>query len=421
MAFLMWPAASSAELIAATDYELSTVVARTNLPFIPGLDEVGFNIQGSSIELDLDIQASIDSIEYIDDDGVSIASGGSGEQGSLLLKGVHLGSSQSPISAERVRNAIPFKPDETAQIHGIKIQADTENGTLVTVNQIGDIHGNGLDVIVNDIYFGQDLSSEGVRGLGLLLEDVSNFVSDDYVNKINASFGLNLATIDDGLNTVGGNYYPLHLRMKPLQVTNTLDLINPSDLSTGLDDVVQFPSLGISATETSMTLDAQFVLYIDKIAIYKENWEAGIQGFMVYQGLDTTGDGIEDTIGPATLTNFKMQTIQHELANGNTVQAMHFSNIDFKSDIAMANIYIGNPETGSLGALHINDLHIHDTQMWIYPHDWLQVINNHAQGRLHTGFVCCRCVRMADALVIPEVRNELSGIHVCVNLLIINN
>jgi len=345
-----------------SDSGLERVTAQADLPTIPLLDGVDFNVGASGIEIDLDVQADIGSIEWKDEDGY----GDGGSAGALILKGVHIGSSSGSISSEMVRSKTPFAPSELAQIHGMLVEADPEKGTLITIKQIGDTQGNGLDLIVNDIYFGRDLSAEGQRGLGLLVEDLSNFVSDDYLARINKTFGLTLSSLDDGLGTQGGNYYPVKMRMQPLEGENiNSNIAVDNGFGGGLEDLAGIGSLG----QTSMILDAQFVVYVDKIAVYKDDWEAGIQGLMVYQGIDTTGDGVEDTVGPAALTNMRMETIDHQLADGSSVQAMYFSNIDFKADIAMGNIYMGDPDTGSLGALHIDNLHIQDTKMWIYPND----------------------------------------------------
>lgn len=348
-----------AQLTPLNEYELSKMVAQVELPDVPLLDGAGFDIQDSGIEIDLDIQTSIDSVEWRDDDGFAHL-GGESEAGALILKGLHIGSSQTPISAERVRSETPFQPNELAQIHGMLVQADPQAGTLITIEQLGDAEGNGIDIIVNDIYFGQDLSDQGQRGMGLLVEDLSNFVSDDYLSSINQLFGMQLTSVNDGLNTLGGNFYPMQIRMQPIEGGAASGL---GSISSPLDD------LGVGGIgQTSMILDAQFVLYMKKLAIYREGFEAGIEGLMIYDGLDTTGDGIDDTVGPVVIDGLRMETIDYEIADGSSVQAMHFSNIDINMDIAMENIYIGNPETGSLGAIHIDDLHIHDTQIWIYPH-----------------------------------------------------
>ncbi len=357
---LVFPNVSHSDLTHVSDFELSFATAQADLPGIPLSEGLDFNIEGGGIELDLEIQASIDSIEWQDDDGYS----DTGTAGALILKGVHIGSSETPITADQVRNAQPFEASELALIKGLVIEADPKKGTLITLNEIGDTQGNGIDIIVNDIYFGQDLSDQGQRGIGLLVEDFSNFVSDDYLGRMNQIHGLNLSSVDDGKNTAGGNYYPLRVAIQPLEGGEQTNPALGADVTGGLDDVIAIPGFG----NTSMRIDAEFVVYMEKLAIYKEGFEAGIKGLMIYQGVDTTGDGMEDTVGPVVVNNLRMETIKHQIADGTDVQAMHFKNIDINMDIAMENVYIGNPETGSLGSIHINDLHIHDTQLWIYPH-----------------------------------------------------
>ena len=350
------------QMQAMNEYELQQTTAQLEFPGIPILEEAGFNITEAGVEVDLDIQADIDSITYFDDDGV----GPNGQAGALILSGVHIGSSASPITREQVRSNTPFQPADLAQIHGLFIQADPQAGTLITIDRLGDDQGNGIDVIINDIYFGKEL--EAGACWGLLLEDISNFVSDDYLTEVNSLFNLNLASVDDGFNTLNGNFYPWKIRMMPLE-GDTADGSGFTDLTNanggGLEDIISIP--GIGGGNTSMRMDIQFVLRMEKLAIYKGDFEMGIQGLMVYQGIDTTGDGIEDTVGPATLDNFLMETVDHKLSTGETVQALHM-NIDFHADIAINNFYIGNPETGSIGAFHINDLDTHNTQLWIYAH-----------------------------------------------------
>jgi len=365
---LIYSSFSRADLQPITDADLALSTAQSSLPSIPLLDQVGFDISAAGLEIDLEVQADIDSIEWIDDDGW----GASSQEGALLLKGVHIGGFDGDITQEMVRNDTPFAATDLAMIRGILVQADLELGTLITINQLGSEPGQGIDIIVNDIYFGQDLSA-GIqaqnlqsqhRGWGLLLEDISNFASDEYVQKINNLFGLKLSTRDDGFNSMGGNYYPLQVSMVPLEVPQ----LNRTDLASEL-----IPGLNL---ETAMRIDAQFMLHMEKIAVYKQiqgsdgkarEWEMGIEGLMLYQGLDTNNDGIEDTIGPATM-GMTMESKPHLLSDGSTVQAMHFSDINLNTDIAMANVYIGNAQTGSLGAIHIDNLQIIDTQMWIYPH-----------------------------------------------------
>lgn len=348
------------ELRPVSDYEMSLATAQAELPFLPALEDLGFQVQGGGIELDLDVQSSIESIEWADSDG---ATGNEESAGSLYLKGVHIGSASSAITAEQVRSNQPFAESDLAMIHGLIIEADPQKGTLITLNKLGDSNGDGIDIIVNDIYFGRDLTSEGQRGLGLLVEDLTNFISDDVLSSMNQTFSKTLATIDDGMNTPGGNYYPIKLAIQPLEGGASQSTIN-EDLTSQLGEVIALPGL----TDTSMRIDGEFLVYMDKLAVYHEDWEAGIKGLMIYQGVDSNNDGVEDLIAPVQIKDFTLQTIDHQLADGSHVKAINIPNIDINMDIAMQNIYIGNPDTGSLGAIHINDLHIHDTQLWIYPH-----------------------------------------------------
>lgn len=344
------------ELIPISDYELSFSTARAELPGLALAEGLGLDLSAGGIELDLEVQSSIDRLEWQDEDGAL-----EGEGGALILKGVHIGNSTTPITPEQVKNSSPFEASQLALINGLIIEADSKKGTLITLSELGDAEGNGVDIIVNDIYFGKDLSLEGQSGLGLLLEDVSNFVSDEYLNRLNQITGSDLASLDDGKNTVGGNFYPIKIAMQPIEAAQPAPELG---LTSDVDEIIGIPGFG----NTSMRLDAEFVIYMKKLAIYKEDWEAGVEGLLIYQGVDTNNDGLEDTVGPVVVNNLRMEAIQHQLLDGSEVQAMHFSNIDLNMDIAMENIYIGDSKAGSLGSIHIDDLHIKDTQMWIYPH-----------------------------------------------------
>lgn len=360
LAFLLLLSLSTSvlsELKPVSDYEMSLAAAQANLPFLPAFSELDFDVQGGGIELDLDVQSSIESIEWIDEDG---ATGKEDSAGSLYLKGVHIGSSTSPITVDQVRSDRPFAESELAMIHGLIIETDPKKGTLITINKLGDSKGNGIDIIVNDIYFGRDLSGEGQRGMGLLIEDLTNFISDEVLNGMNQTFSKNLTTIDDGMNTKGGDYYPIKMAIQPLAGGSSQ--IQPE--LEGFGDVINLPGL----SDTSIRIDGQFLLYMEKLAIYREGFEAGIKGLMIYQGVDTNNDGVEDLIAPVQVNNLMLQAIDHTLADGSHVKAINIPNIDINMDIAMQNIYIGSPDTGSLGAIHIDNLHIHDTQLWIYPH-----------------------------------------------------
>lgn len=312
----------------------------------------------ASIELDLEVQTSIDSISYQDPDGL-VVDGQAGESGVLALKGVHLGSSQSPITAEQMSSERPFSDSDLAIIENLIIDVDNVEGMRVNIERIGDAQGNGLDIIVQHIVLGSEENSGG----GLLIEDLSNFINDQQLANVNQLFGAKLSTTDDGLNTKNGNFIPFQSQIITEQAS--LEADGRFDNLFGDDGESIIPGFSL---DTDMTVNAAFALTMKKAAWVDDGGEFGLAGVMIYQGIDTDGDGINDQVGPARLTNLKMQTVNHTSSiTGESVQAMHFSNIDFKADIAIESIYVGQPEN-SLGSLLIEGLDTSGTQIWMYSH-----------------------------------------------------
>ncbi len=323
---------SMADLRQMSDKELERTVAQLELLDVINQDDLDFQTEGSDLVIDMDVQADIDSLVLFNEEGVSL-DGESNGDGVIALTGIHIGSSKTPITVAQVASNQPFNEDDLAFIHGIRVQTDPQLGTLVTINRIGDTLGNGVDVIVNDISLGQNSSS----GTALLLEDVSNFVSDDAVSRLNKTFNLQLSNQQDAFHSQGGSYQPITAQIVPL-----------------------------SGDIPGVRYDYEFLIRIEKVALVRNGSELGMKGLMIYQGLDTNGDGVEDTIGPATLKNYTMQLEPLTLPNGEVVQAMHYTNIDLHADISIESIYTGNPETGSFGSFLINNLDTHNSQQWVY-------------------------------------------------------
>jgi hypothetical protein len=78
-------------MLAMNEYELQQTTIQIEFTGIPNLEDAGFNVSDAGVEVDLDIQADIVSISYIDGDGPN------GQAGALILKGVHIGSSSSQL------------------------------------------------------------------------------------------------------------------------------------------------------------------------------------------------------------------------------------------------------------------------------------------------------------------------------------
>lgn len=327
---------------------LATKTSATNV--LTGLSKEGLSLT-QGIEIDLAIQASFD-MQWQDDDGFN--NSGEGRAGSLTLSGIHLGSHKGEITSKMLGSDRPFLDSELALVNNLFIDLDSKQGMFITIEELGDNLGNGLDIIVNDIYLGNEQASAG----GLLIENLSNFIQDQDLTQLNQTFGFNLASVDDGKRTQGGNWLPI----------NAIVLTEEGAASDAVDLGLPATNTGLPSLSANTTIDASFAVHLDKVAWVDDGGEFGIAGLMIYDGLDTNNDGVDDTVGPAKLTQMKIETIDHTAINGEQVQALYIENLDFKADIAMRSIYVGNPQTGNLGSLHITGLDTAGTSVWIYAH-----------------------------------------------------
>ncbi|WP_396587120.1 hypothetical protein [Bermanella sp. R86510] len=323
-----------------------------------GLSRNALNLT-QGIEIDLAIQASLD-MTYEDPDGYIDSQGNAGEAGVIGLSGIHIGNKQEAISANDVRSDQVFTPNELAIVENIFIDTDPVKGMFITIEEMGDSKGNGIDIVINDLYLGNPNLSAG----GLLIENLSNFMQNHNVEQINQLFGQQLTSLDDGRFSQSGNWIDF----------NAIVLSEASsESSTLLPPELNNDELGIPGLSANTTISASFVLHIDKLAWVDSdengiNREFGLAGLTIYQGVDTNNDGMDDTIGPAILNEMKIETVEHTSFDGRNVQALYIDNLDFKADIAIASIYVGNPTTGSLGALQIQGLDTAGTRVWIYDH-----------------------------------------------------
>ena len=364
---LFLPALSQADLVPLSDVQLQSSVGKIDFSPAESTPKVAEAPTTNTlspddltltegIELDINIQASLD-VTYVDTDGV----GENGSEGIIELSGLHIGGSDDPITAEMLASDTPFASDELAIINNVLIDVDPHQGMFITIEELGDNQGNGVDIIINDIFLGDRTRSAG----GLLIENLSNFIQDKNVTRFNDLFGMNLTTVDDGKDTENGNWVPFLSQV----VTESAEdaLANQADvaLTESLNQVSV--GVGLPGFGANTTIDASFVLHMDKLALVDDGNEFGLAGLMIYQGEDTNGDGIDDTIGPARLTQMKLETITHTNLEGESVQALYIENLDFKADIAIQSIYVGSPEH-SLGALHIKGLDTSGTSIWIYGH-----------------------------------------------------
>ena len=366
-----------AELVPLSDVQLQSSIGRIDSSPPPSIDEtLNVSTQATAqenialntasltdsalnltegIELDIKIQARLD-ITYADNDGLS-KNGVSGTAGDLVLSGIHIGGSDEAITSDMLKSDAPFSASQLAILNNIKIDVDPLQGMFITVEEMGDNQGNGIDMIINDIYLGNKERSAG----GLLIENLSNFIQDKNVARNNDLFGLNLVSVDDGKSTLGGNWVPFNMQV----LTQSSEDAQAQQQDLSVSQITS--SLGLPGFGANTTIDASFALYMDKVAWVDDGGEFGLAGLMVYQGQDSNGDGIDDIIGPARLTQMKLETITHTNLAGEEVQALYIENLDFKADIAIQSLYVGSPEN-SLGAIHIKGLDTSGTSVWIYGH-----------------------------------------------------
>ena len=146
----------SAELTEVTDVELSDIrgqATKSNDKTLSQLARSGHHgqidsraqsltvsstqPQSTGITLDINLQLHIDEIRWVDSDGA----GSNGTQGAVSIRGFSVGH------LDDVHSPAP------AQIRGLTMDVDGSDGLVIGVGQIGDAHGNGIDVRIDSVQF----------------------------------------------------------------------------------------------------------------------------------------------------------------------------------------------------------------------------------------------------------------------------
>lgn len=145
---------ASAELTEVSDQELSTVRGQASISNTKNLQQLAKSGQQGQVEsqtqplsvtsvqpqsagitMDIDLQVHIDEIRWVDVDGA----GTNGTQGSVSIHGLSVGH------LDDVNNP------SAAQIRGVTMDVDGRDGLVIGVGQIGDTHGNGIDIVIDSI------------------------------------------------------------------------------------------------------------------------------------------------------------------------------------------------------------------------------------------------------------------------------
>ena len=144
----------SAELTEVSDQELSAVRGQASISNTKNLQQLAkpgqqgqvetqaqplsvtsAQPQSAGITMDIDLQMHIDEIRWVDVDGA----GANGTQGSVSINGLSIGH------LDDVNNPA------AAQIRGVTMDVDGRDGLVIGVGQIGDTHGNGIDIVIDSI------------------------------------------------------------------------------------------------------------------------------------------------------------------------------------------------------------------------------------------------------------------------------
>ncbi|WP_396587121.1 DUF6160 family protein [Bermanella sp. R86510] len=357
----------------------------------------------AGITIDVDLQMTIDAIKYVDSDGNTLSSDGTAaEQGAITMKSVQMGQ----IDATGALTG-------AAQIRGVTIDADGNDGLVIGLTEIGTgatVAGSvnqaeGIDISVgaviigngnaektvatyaqteaSDPTFGGDaeawylanVSSDTTEAAafaaapdaatrqtivqattgkgnigGVVIQDFTNFVSDNFVATYDDRF-------DMALQTVTGNFVRGEI------------VIN----GTG----------NAGAGTSGLSIEAKMGGIMSKMAWVDDGGQFGVKDMAFFDGVDVDLDGIHETIEPLKFS-VDIDVVERAssvaatnlvdgsaLNSGDTVAQLQLSNMSIKGSIIMGDIFVGNSDSSvqtSLGSVLVKDIDMTGTNVWVYGH-----------------------------------------------------
>jgi hypothetical protein len=185
---------------------------------------------------------------------------------------------------------------------------------------------------------------------GVIIEDFTNFVSDQFVGVYDNRF-------DMALGTVSGNF------------------IRGEIVINGTGNAL----LGTSG----LNIQAKMGGIMSKMAWVDDGGQFGVKDLAFFNGVDLNSDGIHETIQPLEFsvdinvvdvtssvagTNIADNSV---IAAGDTVSALELSNMVVKGSIIMGEIFVGNSDSSvqtSLGSVLVKDIDMTGTSVRIYGH-----------------------------------------------------
>lgn len=365
----------------------------------------------AGITIDVDLQMTIDAIKYVDSDGNSLSSDGSAAtQGAITMKSIQMGQIDTATGlltgAAQIRGVTidadgtdglviglsqigqgAVRTDAVNQAQGIDIsvgaiiigdgfaeksiaeaavgiQAELASGTPFSGDPVQWYKDNVKD---NDALAGafataigggdQAAAIDAVKGAaglgnigGVVIEDFTNFVSDEFVGAYDNRF-------DMALGTVAGNF------------------VRGEIVINGTGNALQGTS--------GLNIQAKMGGIMGKMAWVDDGGQFGVKDMAFFDGVDTDLDGIHETIEPLKFSvDINVVDVQSSVAGtniadnsaiaaGDTVSALELSNMVVKGSIIMGEIFVGNSDSSvqtSLGSVLVKDIDMTGTSVRIYGH-----------------------------------------------------
>jgi len=212
---------------------------------------------------------------------------------------------------------------------------------------------------------GAEIASAGAGNIGsFVIEDFRNYIEDDMVGEYNGVFDM---ALQDSAGALDGSTGAGRYVRGEVVINGTGTYGGSPAASTG-----------------GLRISGEFGGAIDKAAWVDNNGgEFGIADLGFFNGVDTDGDTISDTIEGMHFS-MDIDVVDHAsaiagvnsvdgsvIAEGATVSALRISNMSVEGTIMMGNIYVGN-EAGtvatSLGSVLVKDIDMTGTSVYIYGH-----------------------------------------------------
>lgn len=365
----------------------------------------------AGITIDVDLQMTIDAIKYVDSDGNSLSSDGSAAtQGAITMKSIQMGQIDTATGAltgaAQIRGVTidadgtdglviglsqigqgAARTDAVNQAQGIDIsvgaiiigdgfaeksiaeaavgiQTELASGTPFSGDPVQWYKDNVKD---NDALAGafataivggdQAAAIDAVKdaaGLGniggVVIEDFTNFVSDEFVGAYDNRF-------DMALGTVTGNF------------------VRGEIVINGTGNALQGTS--------GLNIQAKMGGIMGKMAWVDDGGQFGVKDMAFFDGVDLDSDGIHETIEPLKFSvDINVVDVNSSVAGtniadnsaiaaGDTVSALELSNMVVKGSIIMGEIFVGNSDSSvqtSLGSVLVKDIDMTGTSVRIYGH-----------------------------------------------------